>query len=187
MARSGRLELLLQQRRRAGRQAPPAGAGVAARGGGIASLAAAEFERVMRVNTLGPGDQRRGASSTLLPPRRGSRGTEERCATTLSPPHCGSRSSPPSRPSSEMATMPCCHFDWIHAMVRARGGPGGGLRVRGGSWPMATVRCWPSGDGWRVRGHLLRRHGARRPVCPPAAAHEERADVWGRGLIAFFL
>ena len=74
VARHGRLDILCNNAGVLGRQAPPAGAGIGARSGGIASLDAAEFDRVLRVNTLGAALGMKHAARAMLQRRGGGGG-----------------------------------------------------------------------------------------------------------------
>ncbi|XBI52311.1 sex determination protein tasselseed-2-like [Aegilops tauschii subsp. strangulata] len=69
VARYGRLDVLCNNAGVLGRQAPPAGTG--AKSGGIASLDAAEFDRVLRVNTLGAALGMKHAARAMLQRRGG--------------------------------------------------------------------------------------------------------------------
>ncbi|XP_037488690.1 sex determination protein tasselseed-2-like [Triticum dicoccoides] len=72
VARHGRLDVLCNNAGVLGRQAPPAGVG--AKSGGIASLDAAEFDRVLRVNTLGAALGMKHAARAMLQRRGGGGG-----------------------------------------------------------------------------------------------------------------
>ncbi|XBI98756.1 hypothetical protein VPH35_018959 [Triticum aestivum] len=72
VARHGRLDVLCNNAGVLGRQAPPASNG--ARSGGIASLDAAEFDRVLRVNTLGAALGMKHAARAMLQRRGGGGG-----------------------------------------------------------------------------------------------------------------
>ncbi|XP_048560396.1 sex determination protein tasselseed-2-like [Triticum urartu] len=72
VARHGRLDVLCNNAGVLGRQAPPAGNG--ARSGGIASLDATEFDRVLRVNTLGAALGMKHAARAMLQSRGGGGG-----------------------------------------------------------------------------------------------------------------
>ncbi|KAE8792134.1 tasselseed2-like short-chain dehydrogenase/reductase [Hordeum vulgare] len=69
VARHGRLDVLCNNAGVLGRQAAPSGAGAGARSGGIASLDAAEFDRVLRVNTLGAALGMKHAAQAMLQSR----------------------------------------------------------------------------------------------------------------------
>ncbi|KAF7013861.1 hypothetical protein CFC21_027912 [Triticum aestivum] len=72
VARHGRLDVLCNNTGVLGRQAPPAGNG--AKSGGIASLDAAEFDCVLRVNTLGAALGMKHAARAMLQRRGGGGG-----------------------------------------------------------------------------------------------------------------
>ncbi|KAM3392401.1 hypothetical protein ACQJBY_013498 [Aegilops geniculata] len=74
VARHGRLDVLCNNAGVLGRQAPPVGAGTGARSGGIASLDAGEFDRVLRVNTLGAALGMKHAARAMLQRRGGGGG-----------------------------------------------------------------------------------------------------------------
>ncbi|KAF6999205.1 hypothetical protein CFC21_015268 [Triticum aestivum] len=74
VARYGRLDVLCNNAGVLGRQAPPSGAGAGAKSGGIATLDAAEFDRVLRVNTLGAALGMKHAARAMLQ-RRGAGGS----------------------------------------------------------------------------------------------------------------
>ncbi|KAI5009205.1 hypothetical protein ZWY2020_010260 [Hordeum vulgare] len=69
VASYGRLDVLCNNAGVLGRQAAPSGAGAGARSGGIASLDAAEFDRVLRVNTLGAALGMKHAARAMLQSR----------------------------------------------------------------------------------------------------------------------
>ncbi|KAM0889044.1 hypothetical protein ACQ4PT_027973 [Festuca glaucescens] len=71
VARYGRLGVLCNNAGVLGRQRPPAADGGARSGGGIASLDAAEFDRVLRVNTLGAALGMKHAARAMLQRRGG--------------------------------------------------------------------------------------------------------------------
>ncbi|KAM3392399.1 hypothetical protein ACQJBY_013496 [Aegilops geniculata] len=72
VARHGRLDVLCSNAGVLGRQAPPSSNG--AKSGGIASLDAAEFDRVLRVNTLGAALGMKHAARAMLQRRGGAAG-----------------------------------------------------------------------------------------------------------------
>jgi NAD(P)-dependent dehydrogenase (short-subunit alcohol dehydrogenase family) len=72
VARHGRLDVLCNNAGVLGRQSPPAADG--AKSGGIASLDAAEFDRVLRVNTLGAALGMKHAARAMLQRRGGGGG-----------------------------------------------------------------------------------------------------------------
>ncbi|KAF7013847.1 hypothetical protein CFC21_027898 [Triticum aestivum] len=74
VARHGRLDVLCNNAGVLGRQAPPAGTSAGTKSGGIASLDAAEFDRVLRVNTLGAALGMKHAARAMLQRRGGGGG-----------------------------------------------------------------------------------------------------------------